>query len=222
MLRHVLVQLYFDGDLDGDGANGNPPTTRYLCGLLGRKEQITLGIYFLTLVPALLVDDLGPVLALAGALGASMIAYVAAGLAYLGINGEHFLWLCNDLLVHAGCKDKTSLLRGDENEPTESHSQSTSRPLPDFSLCVKPWWWHVTGFPIWTAIAKQGAMGTDEFLKVYEDADQDEDIEEILIGPNRRDYFISIFLIIFGVIAAVAGTGTVIYVEITSGKAPDP
>jgi sodium-coupled neutral amino acid transporter 11 len=63
--RHVLVQLLFQGDMDGyytitDPATGETTTQKSKrCGFLNRRHQVTLGIYVITLIPALLVDDLG-------------------------------------------------------------------------------------------------------------------------------------------------------------------
>ena len=78
--RHVLVQLFWKGDLDGyifettiDPETGEETviqrksTICYNC--FNRRHQVTLLIYFMTLAPALVVDDLGPVLSITGAIG---------------------------------------------------------------------------------------------------------------------------------------------------------
>ena len=94
--RHVLVELLWDGDIDGcittdeststvtgsttsiDNPNndGNevsslPPKSikTKICGVLNRRHQVTFLIYILTLIPALIIEDLGPVLSITGAIG---------------------------------------------------------------------------------------------------------------------------------------------------------
>ncbi len=47
---------------------------------LNRRQSWSLGIYCMALVPALFVDDLGPVLSSTGSLGGGRIAYIGPGL----------------------------------------------------------------------------------------------------------------------------------------------
>lgn len=74
--RHVLVQLIHDGDMDGkddpnhSGADGDE-AGGFL--FLNRRQTWTAAIYLLTLLPALFVDDLGPVLSITGSLGGGCI-----------------------------------------------------------------------------------------------------------------------------------------------------
>ncbi|KAL7559444.1 hypothetical protein ACA910_010002 [Epithemia clementina (nom. ined.)] len=90
--RHVLVEMFFDGDVDGK----RDTTFSKYCG---RRQRITFFIYVSTLVPALVVDDLGPVLSLTGALGASFLSYIGTGAVYLGLNGDDFMMYCLTLLT---------------------------------------------------------------------------------------------------------------------------
>ncbi|KAL3909638.1 MAG: hypothetical protein SGILL_008009, partial [Bacillariaceae sp.] len=63
--RHVLVQLLYQGDMDGyytvtDPTTGETSTAKAKrCRCLNRRHQVTLGIYLATLIPALIFDDLG-------------------------------------------------------------------------------------------------------------------------------------------------------------------
>ncbi len=74
--RHVMVQLMHGGDLDGkddpnhSGVDGDE-AGGYLC--LNRRQTWTMSIYIMTLIPALIVDDLGPVLSITGSLGGGCI-----------------------------------------------------------------------------------------------------------------------------------------------------
>jgi solute carrier family 38 (sodium-coupled neutral amino acid transporter), member 11 len=63
--RHVLVQLLWGGDMDGYVTTTDPTTGETVtlkskrCHVLNRRHQVTLAIYLLSLLPALIVDDLG-------------------------------------------------------------------------------------------------------------------------------------------------------------------
>lgn len=94
--RHVLFSL-LDGKNDLDCGEDDTHTSpgSIVCGVCNRRHLMTFAIYIATLVPALLVDDLGPVLSITGAIGASSISYIAPGLIYLGINGEAFVSYCH-------------------------------------------------------------------------------------------------------------------------------
>jgi hypothetical protein len=220
--RHVLVKLIYNGDMDGEqvGPNGETIPEAKHFGFLGRREILTLAIYVATLIPALIVNDLGPVLSLTGSLGASCIAYIGPGLVYLGINGGDFLIYTAKMLEDKGYKtNKTSENGGIELPVVGVTGLNLQTPTPEASYPegLKPWWWYVGGFPIWCAIASSGALGTRTFMAGVE-ADigsplqsPSEDESDEVIGPCRRDYYISMFFIIFGVVAMVVGVATNIY-----------
>lgn len=223
--RHVIVQLFYNGDMDGITIDSNGrvlPEARML-GFIGRRHQVTIAIYLMTLVPALIVDDLGPVLSLTGALGASCLAYIGPGLVYLGLNGDTFLEYTAKILEDRGYRSNKNHHGDVQLElPVVGDSQATIQtnqsPVSPGSS-TKPWWWWVLGFPIWSALASTGMHGTKAFLTALESelgepirgasADEDE-----VVGPCVRDYYISMVLIVFGVIAAVAGVASNIYVEV--------
>lgn len=108
--RHVLVELLFDGDMDGDDCE------TFVGKYFGRRQRVTLSIYIATIVPACILDDLGPVLSLTGALGASLLSYMGSGVVYLGLNGDDFLLYCLAMLT------KGSHLH--EQLPTKEDQQS--------------------------------------------------------------------------------------------------
>ena len=295
MARHVLVDLLYDGDLDGN--DGDSVIGRYF----GRRHRLTWAIYIATLVPALIVDDLGPVLSITGALGASMIGYVGVGSVYLGINGEDFLFYCVDMLTRRRGLERLSTTEFDTNKPnnkggilgmddgtrengadilsqcqtmmnhhqdqyddqntkripiievemptmgnatekqTPISSEETAEEL--LSKISKPCWWYLGGFPIWTAIATRGAKGTRNFLLEFPSLEDEDDengnvgegpevelnsnhkgdekfgnsltgrvkSESPVIGPRVRDYYVSMYLITFGILAAVIGLGSNMY-----------
>jgi sodium-coupled neutral amino acid transporter 11 len=221
--RHVLVKLIYNGDMDNEtvGPNGESIPEVKLFGFLGRREKVTLLIYVATLIPALIVDDLGPVLSLTGSLGASCIAYIGPGLVYFGVNGEDFLIYTAKMLEDRGYKtNRKSSVNGQIELPVVGVSGATMeiKPEPSYPQGNKPWWWYLGGFPVWCAIASTGASGTRTFLSGMEvdrgsmslqSASEDE--REEVIGPCRRDYYISMFFIIFGLIAMVVGVACNVY-----------
>ena len=74
--RHVIIQLTHNGDMDGkDHPNHSGGEGEEAGGVwfMNRRQSYTAGIYLLTLLPALFVDDLGPVLSITGSLGGGCI-----------------------------------------------------------------------------------------------------------------------------------------------------
>jgi sodium-coupled neutral amino acid transporter 11 len=149
--RHVVVQLFYNGSLDNAsvGPNGEQVPEQKFLGLLGRRELITLGLYVMALAPALIVDDLGPVLSLTGSLGASCIAYIAPGLAYLGVNGSDFLDRATGSF-RVPQDSKHSDENGEVELPVVGNASVNLETLQEHQAKVlhsgsSPWWWYPTG-----------------------------------------------------------------------------
>jgi len=240
--RHVIVQIFYNGDMDGHttGPNSEVVELPKLFGVLGRREQVTIGLYLASLVPAVIVNDLGPVLSITGSLGASIVAYVACGMIYLGINGEDFLQYCKEMLQNHGYKadktpkpsevelpvvgDATATMSTQEgsNGTASSKDGVVTDTLPQLPSGIKPWWWYVALFPIWTKIATRGAIGTRNFLSQMEggepthevDLNEDDENTNVVVGPSKKGYYIAMFLIAFGAFASVAGVISNIYVQV--------
>lgn len=145
--RHVIIQLVYNGNMDNTtvGPNGEQIPEQKMLGFLGRRELVTLGLYVMTLIPALIVDDLGPVLSLTGSLGASCIAYIAPGLVYIGVNGADFMqWATGSVRV----KNTGGAAPGEVELPVAGDSSANMEVRnDDFSNMggSKPWWWFPTG-----------------------------------------------------------------------------
>jgi len=257
--RHVLIMLIHNGDMDakggctlenesrveeeelgdegggGEGDDLTVSTSRSIIeggGLLcmNRRQTWTLLVYLSTLLPALIFNDIGPVLSLTGAIGGGCIAYIGPGLVYLGVNGEDFL---NSILA------RLERWRGTKDVNNNSGSGGvTEEDLPvdgDASLEIdattsidayerigsgsKPLWYYLGLFPIWCAIANKGATHlkkkTDAAFAVTgvsaESAPSDHSL--LLPPPTKRDYSIAIFFVCFGVVSAVAGVMSNLYVQ---------
>jgi len=212
--RHVMVQLVHAGDLDATddpSHSGEDGEEAGGFGPLNRRQSWTLGIYLLTLLPALVVDDLGPVLSFTGSLGGGCIAYMGPGLVYLGVNGDAFLSFVAGLLKQpesGGAVTASDLpLAGDANK------FMTSEPA-ELDSIRKPLWWYLLGFPVWTKIAHVGRTNmmkkVDDANSAYETAAYDENT----MVPNGREFFIAIFFICFGVLSAIAGVASNMYVQL--------
>ena len=219
--RHVLVQLFYNGNMDNTtvGPNGEQVPEQKMCGFFGRREQITLGLYVITLIPALIVDDLGPVLSFTGSLGASCIAYIAPGLVYIGINGGDFLqWATGSVRSKSKDSEHGGADPGQIELPVVGDSSASMEVRTDHDMGgSKPWWWFPVGMPIWTAIASMGEHGTTEFmaeLGVSGNHHVATGEDDEVVSPNRKDFIISIVFIICGIIAAVCGVASNIYVQV--------
>lgn len=83
--RHVCVVLLFKGRTAHEGDD----TT--ILNRTDRRIILTVVLYVSALIPALIFDDLGPVLAISGAVGGSCLSYIGPGAVFLGIHGKSFL-----------------------------------------------------------------------------------------------------------------------------------
>lgn len=202
--RHVGVVLFHGGDIDGKTQDG----LSLLYFGMNRRVAWTFGIYLLTLLPALLVSDIGPVLSITGALGGSCLAYIGPGCVYLGLNGEAFLTMAYKLLG-----DNYDLwARECEGVMINTDHIINSR--------CKPIWWYIGGFPIWCRIALIGSGNMNGKLGHYEQyrntklssptSDDISDVEEIT-APTPGDFRMAIFFIVFGIFGAFAGVFSNIY-----------
>ena len=211
--RHVLVQILYGGDMDAKddpNHNGEEGAEAGGIGFMNRRQTVTLSIYLMTLIPALFVDDLGPVLSITGSLGAGSIAYMGPGLCYLGINGEAFLEFALKLLGNPSDDGSTVT---NEDLPIAGNAANVMAPtVVSIDDIKKPFWWYLCGFPIWTFIAKIGKKNVD--AKVDPNGSYGSSYDEDSMLPNNSDFFIAIFFVCFGLLSMVAGVGSNIFVQL--------
>lgn len=221
--RHVLIKLLFDGDMDGlvvDPNTGDLMKAPKLLGFINRRRFWTFVIYVATLIPALIVNDLGPVLSITGAIGGCSLAYIGPGLAYLGAHGDAFLSFLSGAIESKEPANKPSI--GDipvEGDPTASIQVHPPPLTPQGS---KPWWWWPLLMPIWVSIATTGSQGMNERMTALEQEhgpllhpeSEHPDYIIDLVPFRKRDAWISIFFIVFGIIALIAGIVSNIYAQI--------
>ncbi len=221
--RHVLIKLLFDGDMDGlvvDPTTGDQVKAPKWLGFINRRVFWTFVIYVATLVPALIVNDLGPVLSITGAIGGCSLAYIGPGLAYLGAHGDALLAFLAGTIDDKNWKGRDATT-GDipiEGDPTASMQiREHSMPLQQ----SKPWWWWPLLMPVWVRIATIGSHGMNERMTALEqehgplslpEAEQPEPVD--VVPFHKYDAFVSMFFIVFGIIALVAGILSNVYVQI--------
>ncbi len=196
--RHVLVQLLWKGDLDGyifetivDPETGEERSTQRKakrCRCLSRRHQVTLLIYLMTLMPALIVDDLGPVLSITGAIGGCCLAYIGPGLAYLGVFGEDFLRRLAESIASknpggaAGEASEAPTKSGEAELPIDGDATAKLDDLRRSLFCPhklfaenshrgykKPWWWYPLFIPLWIPVALEGSRGMNERLAALDE-----------------------------------------------------
>ena len=237
--RHVFVMLVHQGDMDAAHANGGRDGGGFLC--LNRRRLWTLAIYVLALIPALFLNDIGPILSITGSLGGSCISYIAPGLIYFGVNGDAFLAMCSRVISnHASKQTKTDggaenssielPVAGDADQKIADEGQASELPMEgehrtmvtDASLSgPKPLWWYFGLFPIWCAIARRGNKGMQlKMEKVEEDRENAHEHDGVDVIANDADYqpsgggfCMAIFFICFGIIGVVAGITSNVIVQ---------
>ena len=221
--RHVVIKLIHNGDMDGGEAWANAVESDSLPGFkcVGRRQIWTFVIYFLCLIPAMLVDDVGPVLSIVGSLGASCVAYIAPGLVFLGVHGDEFLEMMANLLGRRQQKSSN----GVADLPLEGDAKADMQPglvSSSYNDMSKPWWWYPLLMPIWCGIASYGStMMREKMVASGVDFDatshmpEKVDMEDEPLA-NLREFCVAIFFIVFGIIALVAGLVSNVVVQLNS------
>jgi Transmembrane amino acid transporter protein len=214
--RHVIAKMFFNGDSEGEitDEDGNKVPMAKTFGCIGRRVKIVVLLYIATLIPALIVNDLGPVLSITGSLGGSCVAYIGPGLIYLGVHGEDFIEYTNVLL---GKPPKTHTDPTIELPVAGDADATIDQMQPPYEPESKPFWWWLGLFPIWRAIASAGAVGMRQNLAQLEE--ESPGVTTVpptgeIIGPVTRDYYTAMFFIVFGAVAVLVGLISNIYVQL--------
>ena len=160
--RHVLVVLFFRGRRAHEGDDA---------AVLARKDRrvaITLVVYFACLIPALLVDNVGSVLAITGTIGASCLAYIGPGLIYMAVYGGEFL----DKVDEIWGSSSSSIVEDEPEKDVESSRLLTStqpqaggKSQSTLENAIKSVAWYVLLMPIWCFVSDMG----QKKLKLYQE-----------------------------------------------------
>lgn len=163
--RHVLVVLFFRGRRAHEGDDASVLARR------DRRVAITLLVYFSVLIPALLVDNVGSVLAITGTIGASSLAYIGPGLIYMAVYGDEFLQKVDDIWGSSDSVnnenqprdvESSRLLESAKPAETDSEQKQSTSMLQKFFRGIT---WYVFLMPIWCLIADMGKKNLTEFQK---------------------------------------------------------
>ena len=168
--RHVCVVLLFSGRSAHEGNDA------HILSRADRRIGLTTALYILAVIPAVLTNDLGPVLAITGTVGGSCLSYLGPGVIYLGVHGERFLSLARQAF---GRRNEASV----EHSVTQSNENGADETTPlvvggdamniitsenqDTVEVVGVWnhiLWYLTGMPIWCAIARSGKVQLQEHI----------------------------------------------------------
>ena len=152
--RHVLVVLLFQGRRAHEGDDATILQRR------DRRWGMTILLYVLALIPAMLFENVGPVLSITGAIGGSCLSYIGPGMCYLGIYGSEFM-----KLTHTFFAPKSSPAEHEEQLPLTAVTTTADTIVTSDSCCtsmVKAWVYFLLGMPLWTRIATRGAAGLEE------------------------------------------------------------
>lgn len=157
--RHVCVVLLFEGNLAHEGGEDSSILNR-----ADRRILLTVALYLAALASATIATDMGSVLALAGVIGGSSLAYIGPGMLYLAVHGGRFLELVDEFFMVP--MDEHATTNG-YREGQQLASETTilvARPQDDndnqlprgMDGCCKTMVWYLVGMPLWCYIADLG------------------------------------------------------------------
>lgn len=170
--RHVCVVLLFSGRSAHEGNDA------HILSRADRRIGLTTFLYILAVIPALLTDDLGPVLAITGTVGGSCLSYIGPGVVYLGVHGERFLFLARQLFGRRtessieqntassnekGAVETTPLVVG-SGAKNNNHNNCDSQDDVEVVGVCNHILWYVSGMPLWCAIARSGKVQLQEHI----------------------------------------------------------
>jgi hypothetical protein len=153
--RHVLVVLLFRGRRAHEGDDAAVLKRR------DRRVAMTLVIYLSSLIPALMVDNVGAVLAITGTIAGSSLSYIGPGLVYLAVYGDEFLQKVDEVWGDAIDVQSDANETDGERANLVPNPNSTADPAtnetPSFiQSLLKQLTWYMSLMSVWCAIAKMG------------------------------------------------------------------
>ncbi|KAL7505449.1 hypothetical protein ACHAWX_000613 [Stephanocyclus meneghinianus] len=152
--RHVLVVLFFRGRRAHEGDDAAVLSRR------DRRVAMTLVIYLSSLIPALMVDNVGSVLSITGTIAGSSLSYIGPGLVYLAVYGEEFLQKVDEVWG-----DSVDVQSDEQETDTETahlmanHQEAkseTREPPSSMQMLLKQITWYLLLMPVWCTIAVLG------------------------------------------------------------------
>jgi sodium-coupled neutral amino acid transporter 11 len=150
VLRHVSMVLFFKGRAAHEGFD------HLVLARPDRRFLLTFGVYMLTLLPALLLQNLGAVLSVTGSVAGSSLSYICPGLSFLSIHGAEF-----KKLVHENWVWGNPSIDNFEAAQSSLRSKLVAiiKFLPGRIL------WYLCLMPIWITIADLGQQNMLDFAE---------------------------------------------------------
>ncbi len=152
--RHALIVLLFTGKSAETGDDHS------VLARFDRRFILTFALYLSALVPAIICNELGTVLALTGAVAGSSLSYLGPGIAYLGVHGLTFL-----KEVKRKWNVKDSFHRYLWKYPHRRTDDDKTEPLGWLLSILYTIAWYSLLMPLWMMIAMEGGNNFDEFEK---------------------------------------------------------
>jgi len=153
--RHALVVLLFEGRQAHEGDDH---------AVLARKDRrvvLTLALYVAAIVPAILFQDLGTVLAVTGAVGGSCLSYLGPGAAFLGIHGK--LFLTNVAAWNVSREEQLLMWKYPSGR---RDSEEYHVPVGIIAQLFSSFLWYISLMPLWCTIASVGEKNFEVFQRV--------------------------------------------------------
>ncbi len=162
--RHVCIVLLFKGRRAHEGDDHSILARR------DRRVALTVFLYLISLIPAMIFDDLGNVFSVTGSLGGSVLSYIGPGLTFIAVHGADFLELSArrwDIPQFKKIATPATPRRILHPTDIESGEESQER-VPKNILCkiFDDILWYVLLMPIWMRVA---TTGRDSLKKHKED-----------------------------------------------------
>lgn len=160
--RHACVVTLFQGRRAHEGEDASVLNRR------DRRIGLTVFLYILALVPALLLENLGNVLSVTGAISGSSLSYIGPGAVYIGIHGATLIKMANRFWKMGSPREQQQRDL-EEMEPLQTDAAVTSNiPVPpqEDSAIVKfckGVLWYILFMPVWYYVAKTGSASFDSY-----------------------------------------------------------
>merc|ERR1712238_448754 len=173
----------------------------------------------LAMIPATVLNDMGTVIAFAGVIGGSSLAYIGPGMLFLAVHGGRFLGITDSFFFKAAHCITTKESCDNNNNHNEStaavgvppseitsltnhkNKNKSTTSTKQFNGIVRAFLWYGGGFPIWCHVAEIGKKrvlnhARDLVAKPHVDHLRIGDIdlrgmENLLDKPPSRDLYIS-------------------------------
>jgi sodium-coupled neutral amino acid transporter 11 len=202
--RHVCVVILFQGRRAHEGDDST---------ILNRRDRrigLTVLLYLLAVVPAAAFEDLGPVLAITGAVGGSCLAYIGPGVVYLGVHGGRFLELVQESWLGSKLLDSPYAIILDPNNNNGTNSRASSRAVETTPL--------VAG----GTVEANAVVNADDVAKEQESSRKEQEDESTLVSVLKTIVWYSSLMPVWCYIAATGRQGLTTHIHEMALKSPHP